>query len=111
MAIQGKLIRRKKGLLELTQHLRNNCQVCTIHCVSRQHLYDIRKAHNEHGVERLRQKNHRRLCLKNRVVPEVQEAVTNIAYEYSAYGQAQCGNELAQKGILVAGEGVRRIWF
>jgi len=79
--------------------------------VSRQHFYDIKKAYEEQGIEGLREKTRRKPCLKNRVVPEIEAAVIQMAYEYLAYGQARASNELRKQGILVSSGGVRSIWL
>jgi transposase len=104
MTTQEKLIRRKQSLVELAEYLQNISQACKIHGVSRQHFYDIRKAYEEHGLEGLREKSRRKPCMKNRVAPEVEEAVVNMAYEYPAYGQTRVANELRKRGR------VRSIW-
>ena len=111
MTTQEKLIRRKQTLLELAEYLQNISQACKINGVSRQHFYDIKTAYEEHGLEGLREKSRRKPCLKNRVAPEIEEAVVNMAYEYPAYGQTRAANELRKAGILVSGGGVRSIWF
>jgi transposase InsO family protein len=110
MTTQEKLIRRKQSLLELAEYLRNISQACKIHGVSRQHFYDIKTAFEEHGLEGLKEKTRRKPCIKNRVAPEVEEAVVNMAYEYPAYGQSRAANELRKAGVLVSGGGVRSIW-
>jgi len=110
MTTQEKLIRRKQSLLELAEYLQNISHACKINGVSRQHFYDIKKAYEEHGLEGLREKSRRKPCMKNRVAPEVEEAVVNMAYEYPAYGQTRVANELRKRGILVSGGGVRSIW-
>lgn len=111
MTTQDKLIRKKQSLIELAEYLRNISQACRIHGVSRQHFYDIKKAYEEYGLEGLREKSRRKPCLKNRVAPEVEEAVVNIAIEYPAYGQTRASNELRKQGILVSAGGVRSIWL
>lgn len=110
MTTQEKLIRRKQSLLELAEYLQNISHACKINGVSRQHFYDIKKAYEDHGLEGLREKSRRKSCMKNRVAPEVEEAVVNMAYEYPAYGQTRVANELRKRGILVSGGGVRSIW-
>ena len=110
MTTQEKPVRNKLSLLELAEYLKNISQVCKINGVSRQHFYDIKKAYEEHGLEGLKEKTRRKPCLKNRVAPEVEEAVVNMAIEYPAYGQARASNELRRNGILVSGGGVRSIW-
>ena len=111
MTTQEKLIRKKQSLIELAEYLQNVSQACRINGVSRQHFYDIKKAYEEQGIEGLREKSRRKPCLKNRVAPEVEEAVVNMAYEYPAYGQARTANELRKQGILVSSGGVRSIWL
>jgi hypothetical protein len=49
--------------------------------------------------------------LKNRVAPEVEAAVVEIAVEQPAWGQARVSNELRQRGIEVSPFGVRNIWL
>lgn len=110
MTTQEKLARNKLSLLELAEYLKNVSQACRINGVSRQHFYDIKKAYEEHGLEGLKDKSRRKPCIKNRVAPEVEEAVVKIAIEYPAYGQTRASNELRKDGILVSGGGVRSIW-
>ena len=111
MTTQDKLINRKLSLLELADYLKNVSQACRINGVSRQHFYDIRKTYEEQGIEGLKEKTRRKPCIKNRVAPEVEEAVVAMAIEYPAYGQARAANELRKDGVLVSGGGVRSIWL
>jgi transposase InsO family protein len=110
MTTQEKLIKRKLSILELAEFLKNVSQACKINGVSRQHFYDIKKAYEEHGIEGLKEKTRRKPCIKNRVAPEVEEAVVKMAIECPAYGQARAANELRKDGVLVSGGGVRSIW-
>ena len=48
--------------------------------------------------------------LKNRVAPEVEEAVVALALEQPAWGQLRAANELAQRGIPLSAAGVRCVW-
>jgi transposase InsO family protein len=111
MTTQEKLVKHKLSLLELADFLKNVSKACKIHGVSRQHFYDIRKAYDEHGAEGLREKTRRKPCIKNRVAPEIEAAVVNMAYEYPAYGQLRASNELRKAGILVSSGGIRSIWL
>ena len=110
MTTQEKLIKRKLSIIELAEYLKNVSQACKIHGVSRQHFYDIKKAYEEHGLEGLKEKTRRKPCLKNRVAPEIEDAVVKKTYEYPAYGQLRIANELRKEGILVSSGGVRSIW-
>jgi transposase InsO family protein len=111
MTTQEKLVNRKLSIIELAEFLKNVSQACRINGVSRQHFYDIKKAYDEHGLEGLKEKSRRKPCIKNRVAPEIEEAVINMSVEYPAYGQARAANELRKKGILVSSGGVRSIWL
>jgi transposase len=104
MTTQEKLIKKKLSLLELAEFLQDISQACRINGRSRQHFYDVKQAYEENGLEGLREKSRRKPCLKNRVAPEVEEAVVQMALEYPAYGQTRASNELRKKGILVQGE-------
>ena len=94
MTTQDKLVKRKLSLLELAEFLKNVSQACKINGVSRQHFYDIKKAYDERGIEGLKEKTRCKPCVKNRVAPEVEDAVVKMAYEYPAYGQLRASNEL-----------------
>jgi transposase InsO family protein len=111
MTTQEKLVNRKLSIIELAEFLKNVSQACRINGVSRQHFYDIKKAYEEHGIEGLKEKSRRKPCIKNRVAPEIEEAVLSMSSEYPAYGQARAANELRKKGILVSSGGVRSIWL
>src|SRR4030042_3125490 len=110
MTPQDKLIKKKLSLLELSEFLHNVSEACRINGCSRQHFYDVRQAYEENGIEGLKEKSRRKPCLKNRVSPEVEEAVVEMAIEYPAYGQVRASNELKKKDMLVSGGGVRSIW-
>ena len=110
MTTQDKLIRKKLSIIELAEFLRNVSASCRINGCSRQHFYDIKEAYEEKGIEGLREKSRRKPCVKNRVAPEVEQAVLQMAFEYPAFGQMRVSNELHKKGILVSPGGVRSIW-
>jgi transposase InsO family protein len=110
MTTEEKLIRRKMSVMELAEYLKNVSEACRVMGVSRQHFYDIKKEYDEHGIEGLREKSRRKPCLKNRVSPEIEEAVVHMAIEYPAYGQLRASNELAKQGILISPSGVRGVW-
>jgi len=99
------------SLLELAEYLRNVSEACKVNGVSRQHFYDIKKAYEENGLEGLREKSRRRPYMKNRVAPEIEEAMVRMAYENPAYGQARAANELKKQGTLISSGGIRSIWL
>lgn len=111
MTVQERIVKSKMSLLELAEYLQNVSEACKIHGVSRQHFYDIKKSYEENGLEGLKDRTRKKPCIKNRVAPEVEEAVITMAYEKPAYGQLRASNELRKQGILVSAGGVRSIWM
>lgn len=107
---QDKLITKKLTLLELADFLQNISKACQIGKCSRQHFYDVRQAFKENGIEGLREKSRRKPNMGNRVAPEVEEAVVQMAFDCPAYGQYRAANELKKKGVIVSAGGVRSIW-
>ncbi len=110
MTQSNKLIRAKLSLLELGELLKNVSQACRTMGVSRQHFYDIKQAYEEGGIEALREQSRRKPNHRNRVAPEVEEAIVKVAEEFPAYGQVRAANELCQRGFSVSAGGVRCVW-
>ena len=110
MTTQEKLIKRKLNILDLAEYLKNVSEACKLNGVSRQHFYDIKQAYEEHGLEGLKEKSRRKPCMKNRVAPEIEDAVVKKTYDYPAYGQVRLSNELKKEGVLISSGGVRSIW-
>src|SRR6476620_7762497 len=52
----------------------------------------------------------RKPILKNRVEPEVEQAVVAIATEQPSWGQPRVANELRQRGLSISPFGVRCVW-
>ena len=111
MTQREKLARAKMSLIELAEYLKNVSEACRVMGVSRQHFYDIKKAYADGGIPALQEKSRRKPNLKNRVAPEIEDAVVRTAEEYPAYGQLRASNELRKSGILVSPCGVRSVWL
>lgn len=106
-----KLVRAKMSLIQLAEYLNNVSEACRLNGVSRQHFYDIKQTYEEGGMEALREKSRRKPNHKNRVAPEIEEEVVNIAIEFPAYGQLRAANELKKHGVLISPAGVRSVWL
>ena len=48
--------------------------------------------------------------LKNRVAPEIEEAIVETSLEQPAFSQVRVANELKKRGLTVSPAGVRCVW-
>lgn len=108
---ERKVIRAKVGLLELAKQLGNVTQACRVLGYSRDSFYRIRDLYERGGELALAEMTKSKPNLKNRVAPEVEAAVVEMAVEQPAWGQARMSNELRPRGIEVSPFGVRNIWL
>ena len=111
MNVEAKLIQNKLGLLKLAEKLGNVTEACEVYGYSRDSFYRIKHLFETGGDIALKEVSRKKPNHKNRIEPEIEEAIVKMAIDEPALGQVRVSNELKKRGLFVSPCGVRCVWL
>jgi transposase len=107
---KSRVIESKMTLLELARQLGSVSKACKITGYSRDSFYRFKRLYEVGGEAALQNASRRKPILKNRVAPEVEAAVLEIATAEPMWGQSRVAEALSQRGLSISAAGVRCVW-
>ena len=98
MNMEQKVIKNKLDVLELARQLGNVSQACKVMSFSRNRFYRFKQLYEQGGELALADINRKgKPQPKNRIDPDIEKKIVEIALDNPALGQQRVSNELRKK--------------
>jgi transposase len=102
--------KEKLMLLELADYSKNVSAACEYMGISRKTYYQIKKAHDEGGLEALAGKSRKVPNVRNRVPEHIEQAVLRLSREDPLLGKKKISRILKERGLQISPNGVMNVW-
>lgn len=100
----------KAHVLRLAEQLGSVSRACRIMGYSRDSFYRFKRLYDTGGLDALECVSQRRPLLKNRVDPNVERKVLELAKQAPTWGRVRVSEFLAKQGMKISPSGVRCVW-
>lgn len=103
--------RKRVAFLKFAEECGSIENACGVFGYSKSSYYLFRRLYAKYGEMGLRSVTREKPNLKNRVDPEIEDAVVAHGLEHPSDGQQKVSEILKEQGVDVSASGVRSIWL